>query len=237
MSSIVLKCLKVFCILTLSFGFYYCGKDNDNRSQGKTENKSPENPNADSNNTELKVSDDFIVDYDLVGKMNGNMRIYRKGNKLKQSINSEIMGMKNKNDIYIIDNFVFSVTEVANKKFGVRTNLQDFNMQKQTGETITDFRQFEKFLEEKKIIGSENILGHNGDIYDLGNGLSLTVYNKRYILRIKSPEFMATATKIESNPVFASNEFDLPANIEFKNVNPQSKKNGSLDSILNQFKK
>lgn len=223
---------KVLIILTLCFTFSFCNKEDKTESKNKTETSKTE-----SSNNDLKITDDFIIDYDLVGRLNGKMTIYRKGNKLKQDINSEIMGMQSKNEIYVLDNFVFTVTDMGGKKFGAKTDLQNYNMQKQTGETITDFTQFEKFLESKKVVGSENILGYICDIYDLGNNVALSVNNKRYILKIKAPEFMATATKLETNPTFSANEFELPSDINFKNINPQGTKNETLDSLLKEFKK
>lgn len=211
-----------------------CGKKNEETSQQqKQETNSGKNEITSSG----KISDKFVINYDLIGKMTGKMQIFREENKLKQNINSEIMGMANKNAIYIIDNSVYSVTEIGGKKFGMKTSLGEFNSQKQTAETIVNFKEFEQFLDSKKVTGNENILGYNCDIYDAGNGVFLYVYNKRYLLKMRTPEFQATATEINVNPTFAANEFELPKDVDFKNSAQKKFDKQALDSIVNKIKK
>ncbi|MEP7147098.1 MAG: hypothetical protein ABI792_08820, partial [bacterium] len=95
----------------------------------------------------------------------------------------------------------------------------------------------EKFLSSKNITGSENILGYNCDIYDAGNGMNLSVYNKKYILKIKSPDFMAVATKMNTNPTFAPDEFKLPDNVDFKTAQAKEFDKKTLDSAIQKMKK
>ncbi len=217
-------------ILTVS---YSCNKSSKIDSQG---NKT-DTGRTETGNKELKSSDDFIISYNMVGKLGGTMEMLRKGNKLRQNINSEIMGMKSENVIYIVDNYVYSIMILEGKKIGMKTSLQDYNSQKTTGETIVDFKEFENFLNGKKITGSENILGYNCDIYDIGKDVSLSVYNKRYILKIKTPEFMATATKLDNSPTLPADEFDVPPDVDFRGVSSRNIDKKYLDSLVNKMKK
>jgi len=184
-----------------------------------------------------KLTDDFIVEYNVVGALNGTMNIMRSGNKMKQIINSEMMGMKNLNTIYIVNGTVYTITDIGGKEFATKTGLADFNKQKETGETIVDFKEFEKFLDSKTIAGNENIIGYNCDIYDLGNNVSISVYKKRYILKIKSSQFMATASRIDAHPSFAAGEFDIPSNVQFGIATPKELNKKNLDSIVNKLSK
>ncbi len=214
-------------LITALFIFNSCDKENKTELQGnKNQNDKKENI------TDNKDSGSFIISYDLQGMINGKMDILRSGNNLKQRINSNIMGMENTSTIYILNNNVYSITEAGGQKFATKTDLNEYNSRKQTGETISDFKEFEKFLSDKNIIGSENILGYNSDIYDTGNGMNLTVYNKKYILKIKSPDFMALAVKLNNNPSFAQDEFKLPENIDFKNAQSKEFDKKSLDSAI-----
>jgi len=171
------------------------------------------------------------VTYDLTGKMNGKITILRKDNKLKQEINSEFMGVQTSNQVYVLDDFVYSISDMNDKKFGTKTNLEDFSGGKNAGDIITNFREFEKFISTKKITGTENILGYKCDIYEIGNGTELSIYDKKYILKIKNPAFTAIATKLEADPVFPEDEFTVPSYTEFKNTNPSEISKDFLDSL------
>jgi len=235
--------LKIILLMLTLFvlTFYSCGKDESksgNETGGKdkvTEEKKENTEGTSSGDTDL--SDDFIITFQLQGGMNGDMTMYRSGKKLKQIINTEIMGLPSKNQVYIIDNFVFTVTEIKGKRMGVKTNIQDYNKQKQSAETITDPKEFASYLADKKIVGSENILGKNCDIYDTGNNTQLSIHNKLYVMRIKSTQFMATATDIKTNPEFSSNEFEIPSDVNFRSINSDGKGMEQLDSIMNEAKK
>lgn len=235
--------LKIILLMLTLFvlTFYSCSKDETktgiekNEKENVAEEKKENTEGTSSGDSDL--SDDFIITFKLEGAMNGDMTMYRSGKKLKQIINTEIMGLPNKNHVYIIDNFVFTVTEIKGKKMGVKTNIQDYNKQKQSGETITDPKEFASYLADKKIVGSENILGRNCDIYDTGNGTQLSINNKMYVMRIKSPQFMATATEFKTNPDFSSNEFEIPSDVNFRSINSDGKGMEQIDSIMKEAKK
>ncbi len=221
-------------LILFIFIITFCGKEKTD------EPKTGSNDTAKTINSEVNAGEktgDFIISYDLEGLLKGKMEIFRSGEKLKQKINSEIMGNKNSNVIYIKDKIVYSVIDVGGKKFGTKTDLGNYNNIKQTGETITDFNEFEKFLDSKNISGSENILGYKCDIYEISDPIRLSVYNKRYILRIKTPEFIATATGLNTSPVFSVNEFDLPADVDFNKTDSKGIDSRALDSIVSKIRK
>ncbi|MBS1518693.1 MAG: hypothetical protein JSS91_11455 [Bacteroidetes bacterium] len=218
--------------------FTSCGKED--KKTGTSENQKTEEKKETPEGTssgDLKPSDDFVITFSLQGAMNGEMTMYRSGKKLKQEISSDVMGMKNKTEVYIIDNFVFTVTDINGKKMGIKTDIQDYNKKKQTAETITDPKEFENYLADKKITGSENILGMNCDIYDMGNNTSLSIHDKRYVLKIKSPQFVATATRFEGKPSFSGKEFEIPADVNFRSINTEGSSMEKLDSIMKDVKK
>jgi len=228
----VKKILTFLFILFISVNLTSCGNKKNSETQNKTET-----PNPDNNKKTVEQSNNFIANYELTGMMNGTMTIYKNGNNLRQKINTEIMGMKNINNVYIVNDEVYNVTEVGDKKFGNKTSLKEYNLSKQTGETITDFKEFEKFISGKKVVGTENIIGYNCDIYDMGNGMNISVYDKKYILKIRNAEFMAVATKLDMNPAITSNEFEIPKDVDFKSKDPSKIKKETLDSMMNNLKK
>ena len=219
--------------LISSLLFFSCGKEDKTEPTGN-KTKAPETISSPNDNA---ASNDFVIKYDLEGIMKGNMEIFRSGKKLKQNISSEIMGTQSNNIIYVLDGNVYSIIDIGGKKFGTKTDLESYNKLKQTGETITDFAEFEKFLSNKKISGTDIVLGKKCDIYNLSDGIDIFVFNKRYILKIKTPEFMATATSINTNPTFSGNEFVLPADIDFKKTDPKEYPDSSMDSLVNKLRK
>lgn len=231
---------KVFSytLLMIAVIFFSCGKENKKESTGgKTDNKDTSSSSAgsDSKKTDM-ISNDFIINYDISGKVSGNMSMYRGGDKIKQVMNMEVMGVNTSSNIYIMNDIVYTVTDVGGAKFGNKINLDEYNKKnRSTGETITDFKDFEKFLADKKIIGTEEILGKKCDIYETAKGVDVSIYDKKYILKIKSPEFTAVATEMDPSPTFASNEFEIPRDVEFKSGGKTGFDKGALDSLAKKY--
>lgn len=233
MNNLIIKKLLTFLIiLFIGVNLNSCGNEKKSEPQNKSET-----PVEDNKEKSLGSDNSFIINYNLTGMMKGTMTIYKNGNSIRQKINSEVMGMKNTVNTYIVNDEVYNVTEIGDKKMGNKTSLKEYNAMKQTGETITDFKEFEKFISGKKVVGTENIIGHNSDIYDMGNGMSISVYEKKYILKIKNAEFMAVATMLDINPVINLNEFEIPKDVDFKSIDPSKIKKEDLDSILKDLKK
>lgn len=224
--------------LIIAVIFFSCGKDNKKESTGEktdTRDTSTVSAGSDSKNTDL-MSNDFIINYDISGKMSGSMSMYRDGDKIKQIMNMEVMGVKTSSNIYIMNDVVYTITDVGGTKFGNKINLDEYNKKnRSTGETITDFKDFEKFLSDKKIIGTEEILGKKCDIYETAKGIDVSIYDKRYILKIKSPEFTAVATEMDPSPTFSANEFEIPDDVNFNSDGKTGFDKGALDSLAKKY--
>ncbi|HMS66199.1 MAG TPA: hypothetical protein PKD83_13230 [Ignavibacteria bacterium] len=222
-----------------------CNKDSDKQDNLSKTDKTGENSNSINTDSSFKTktektvssSDDFIIDYNISGSITGNMSIYRSGNQFKQVISTVILGAASGSAIYIKDNNVYSFTEIGGKTFGKKVSLSEYNKTKQTGETIIDVNEFQRFLSSKKLKGNENIIGHECYIYETAPDMTISVYDKKYVLKIQNPQFTAIATGLEMNPSFKSNEFELPKTVNF---NPDSSKNTNkkgIDSIMKELKK
>jgi len=220
-------------VFVLTIAISSCGKDENIQNKTKTEKSTVKDTVKDTvTNREVTSGNDFVIEYNMMGAMKGKMTIYRSGTKLKQVIESVVLGIKNTNEIYIQDKFVFSVTNVAGKKFGIKTNITDYNNNKQTGETITDFTEFQKFIGTKRVIGNETILEQKCDIYETAPDVSISVSDKKYVLQIKTSQFLALATKLDKAPVFTAAEFQIPSDVDFKSIGNDKVKQEVLDSII-----
>jgi hypothetical protein len=230
--------LYLMLIIFLSAGVLTSCKDSKDTSEGDTKNG--ETAGEDVSSKELDLSENFIITYDLQGVMQGKMKLFRQGKKLKQEIESEIMGKKSSNQVYIDGENAYVVTAIDEMKMGTKLNMSDYNEQKQTGETITDPKEFEEFLNSKNKTGTETILGKETDVYDVGNNTKLSVYKNMYVLKISSPEFQAVATDIQINPSFSTDEFTVPTDVDFITMGdmPKDMKNlKNLDSMMEKFKR
>ena len=222
---------SLFFILILTALLSSCG---DDEQKVQTQKSQPVKTSSESKES----GDNTSITYALSGAINGTMTIKRNGSELKQLIDSEMMGMKSRNEIYIKGDLAYSITEVAGKKMAMKTSLKEYNNRKLTGETIADPKEFQRLLEGKKVTGNEKILGYDCEIFDLGNNVFLSVADKKHILRIKSPEFLAVATDLQKMPQDSGSEFELPAGVEFKMVAPQdAPRKSELDSALKELKK
>ncbi len=221
---------NVFLFIVLTF-LASCGNEEQKLQTQK--------PQTGSSTTESKeIGDNTSITYALSGAINGSMTIKKNGTELKQLIDSEMMGMKSQNTIFIKGDLAYSITEVAGKKMAMKTSLKEYNNRKMTGETIADPKEFKRLLEGKKVSGNEKLLGYDCEIYDLGNNVFLSVADKKHILRIKSPEFLAVATNIQAMPQNSASEFELPTDVDFKMVSPRdTPRKSELDSALKELKK
>ncbi len=221
----------IFLLMIVLAFISSCGNE-----EQKMQTQKPQSGNA--TNESKEIGDNTSITYALSGAINGTMTIKRNGTELKQLIDSEMMGMKSRNEIYIKGDIAYSVTEVAGKKMAMKTSLKEYNNRKMTGETIADPKEFQRLLEGKKIAGNEKILGYDCEVYDLGNNVFLSVAGKKHILRIKSPDFLAVATNMQAMPQNSAAEFELPTDVVFKMVAPQEAPGKSkLDSVIKEMKK
>lgn len=214
------------------FALQACGNKKEQQVQ-ETAGTNKSSPKQDAANDESTS-----ITYQLTGAINGSMNIKRDGKELKQVIDSEMMGMKSRNEIYVKGPTVYSITEINGKRMAMKTSLSEYNGRKLTGETIADSKEFQKLIEGKSVTGTETIVGKTCEIIDLGNNVSLSVADKKHILKIKSPEFLAVATEFQSLPGSSSSEFELPAGVDFKSVSPRAPNaKENLDSVVKDLKK
>lgn len=225
--------IKEVCAAAVLVFLISCG---EKKEVNQTETATPKSK-AEQVVTGKDLGDNTSITYSLSGALNGKMTINRNGKDLKQIVDSEVMGIQSKNITYIKENTVYSITEVAGKKLGIKTDLSKYNSMKQTGETIADPDEFRKFLEGKSVKGTEDILGYKCNIYDMGNNVSLSVADGKYLLRIKAPDFLAIATAIQPLDADNTSEFAVPADIEFKSVTPDNDLKDALESKKELLKK
>jgi hypothetical protein len=83
------------------------------------------------------------------------------------------------------------------------------------------------------VIGTETILGKECEIYDTGEGNTMSVYDKKAVLRVKSKDMTMTATKLDSSPGLSSSDFDVPADVEFIDMEDMMKGMKNMKNLEN----
>lgn len=186
---------------------------------------------------ESAQGNNFHITYKAEGIINGTMDIIKIGDKFKQEMEVDVKGIKSKSDVYVLGDAVYSVTDVAGMKHGFKADLSEYNKKKQIGENFSDFRDLENYLKGTTKKGSEEILGCNCEIYETGKGIFLSVCDNKYVLRIKGPEFTATAINLDKDPSVSSDRFEVPKDVDFSRKNPGAVGKEKVKELMEKYKK
>jgi hypothetical protein len=147
------------------------------------------------------------------------MIMEKAGGKVKQIMNMQTSGKSFVSTNYIIGNEVFTVIDAAGHKMGTKISMEDYKKKLGVEGNSIDMTQFDKFLDENaKKVGEETILGKNCEIYDIKGNSKISVYDKKYVMRIASQAFNAVATNLDTNPDFPADNFDVPKDVDFKSM-------------------
>ena len=182
-------------------------------------------------------AEDFHIKYKTEGIINGTMDIIKSGDKFKQKMNVDVKGIKSVTDVFVLENEVYTVTDIAGMKTGFKTDLSEYNQRKQKSENFTDFRDLKSYLKDKKKTGEEEILGYKCDVIETDKGISLSVYEDKYVLKISGPQFTATATALEKNPTVSAAEFEVPKDVDFSKKGSDVMSKEKIKEMLDKYKK
>lgn len=233
--------LSLYLLLfTMSVMFFSCDKESKQTDGNLKSDKSAESTEGNSTGEESvkneQLGENVKINYNLIGVISGSMSVARSGNMLKQIVSTEVLGVNSSNVVYILNDTVYSISQAGVKLVGQKIKFGEFKKGSQTGETIVDPKELEKFLETKSVIGTENILGYQCDIFETGPDMSISVYDSKYVLRILIPQFQAVAVKLDLNPSFPGDEFIVPDNIDFSNDYSKKPSKEEMESMLKNLK-
>lgn len=234
---IYLIALFIFFVVS-ALALNSCGKKNEEAAKDKPVQKE-ESTKPQSESSGNISGGDYMIEFTTEGLIKGKMKTFKIGDKFKQTMDAEIKGMKSKTDIFVKDKTVYTVTDIAGVKTGFKSDLDEFSKKKKTGENFTDFRDVEKYLEGKNPAGTEEVLGYKCDVYETAPGIFLSVNDKKYVLKIKGPEFSAIATAFDKNPKVSSAEMDIPTDVDFNgidNINKNGMDKKKIDELIKKYK-
>lgn len=214
-----------------------CGKKEEQTvTQEKPKQTSESSDNAGTSGSNIS-GEDFHIKFKTEGIIVGTMDIIKSGDKFKQKMDVDVKGIKSTTDVFVLENEVYTVTDIAGMKTGFKTDLSEYNQRKQKSENFTDFRDLKNYLKDKKKTGEEEILGYKCDIIETDKGISLSVYDNKYVLKIKGPQFIATATALEKNPSVSADEFEVPKDVDFSKKGPETMSKEKIKEMLDKYRK
>lgn len=208
-----------------------CGKKDSTESAGdnkeSSENKS--NESSDDGGDIDMSSGEFVIEYEMEGpEVKGTMTLYRKGEDFKTVMNGDFGGMSGGSSMALYEGgYVYTVMDMGGKKTGIKLKVDDYKKDKDN----FDMKDIEKQLDKYKMIGTETILGKECEIYDTGEGTTMSIYDKKAVLRVKSKDMTMTATKMDTSPDLSASEFDVPTDVEFMDMDEMMKGMKNLKNI------
>ncbi len=224
---------KIFTILFFAFSVYSCGKES-NTGSGKT---GTGKDSVVESSSKSEIPENFIIKYTLAGKREGKMLMLRNNDKLKIVFDFASGGVSSINEMYLLNDTVFTVIRQGASKVGSRTGYKNFREAYIGNELIIGASGLGKYLENAKVIDKEKVLGYDCDIYELSDRTVVAVYNKKYALKISKPLYIATATSLEIDPEFSQTEFQLPGDVEYHDKDKRIIKFGTKEDSIAYYNK
>jgi len=210
-----------------------CGKKDSTETAGdnkeSTENKS--NESSDDGGDIDMSSGEFVIEYQMEGpEVKGTMTLYKMGEDFKTEMKGDFGGMSGGTSMALYDgDYVYTVMEMGGKKTGIKLKVDEFKKDKDN----FDMKDIEEQLDKYKMIGTETILGKICEIYDTGDGTTMSIYDRKAVLRVKSKDMTMTATKMNTSPDLSSSDFDVPSDVEFMDMDEMMKGMKNLKNLEN----
>lgn len=225
--------LKTSLILIFAFSLISCGKENGSGSKKTADQVSD---NKSSINTK-DTSANFIIKYDLSGKRIGKMKFIRDKDNFLQEMDYESGGVRAFNQMFFLNDTVFTVIRSDGRKVGSRSAYKNFIQTFSGNELFVGTKDFSKYLDSAKTSGREKILGYDCEIFELSDKSTVYVYNRRYPLKIMRSIYTATATELLLNPMIDQTEFKLPDDLEYHDKDKRIIKFGTKEDSIAYYNK
>lgn len=225
--------LMVVSLFTLTS----CGDNKENTESSGEKNNIENNESSESNDNTSSgdidmSSGEFKITYQMDGKdMKGTMTLYKMGDKFKTDMKADAGEMKGMNSMAISDGeYVYSVVDMMGTKKGLKMKISDYEKDDDFG----SMADVEEELSKYKVIGTETILGKECEIYETDEkGNTISVYNKKAVLKMKSPEMTVVATDFDTSPGLSDSDFKIPDDVEFVDMEEMLKGMKDLKNLEN----
>lgn len=165
-----------------------------------------------------KISDEFKIEYEVSGPVSGKMAIFRKGEKFRSDLNTDLMGQSMNTTTFSDGRYVYMHIDAMGIKKAIKILLEKYEKEMNTEKQDVDLMSFMEHLDEYEKIGTETVLGKECDKYKVNEGVTFSVYDNMYILKIENPGMKMTAVNLDTDASLSDNLFDTPEGVEFTEV-------------------
>ncbi len=213
--SISLINLKLFVFLLLcSFILVSCGKKDDSTSKTDSEKKEEKSDSKIENITE-NTPVHYVME--ATGEMKGTYEVWGKGKKAYVKMNYEVAGKNMKSEMWMTEDMMYTLTDVAGKKMGIKMDPKKWAEQ---NEKKKDFNpmSFKEGCKDCEKIGEEEVIGKKCEIYKDKNGIKYSVYKERIPLKIVMEKITMQAKELDIDPKISDDMFNPPKDVEFSDM-------------------
>lgn len=202
-------------LISLTFLFASCSKEDKPETAGE-EKQGETKEDAISTDTEVAS---FLVKYKIEGgMMDGTVTTIAKDENFKTSVVFDMMGQKLETVTFSSGDSVFMMMDMGVVKQNIVMGLEEFKGETGDDPTQMNVAKLQEELKKHTKLGTETILDKVCQIYDLGNGMLMSVYDDKIPLKIQSAEMTLVATEYEMNPSLPDDTFKRPEGVEFKSI-------------------
>lgn len=206
--------LLVF-LISITFLFTSCSKEDKPETAGDDKK---EETKDDIISTDTEVGS-FLVKYKIEGGiMEGTVTTIAKDENFRTSVTFDMMGQKLETVTFSSGDSVFMMMDMGVAKQNIVMGLEEFKGETGDDPTQMNVAKLQEELKKHKKLGTETILGKVCQIYDLGNGMLMSVYDDKIPFKIQSSEMTLVATEYEMNPDLPADVFKRPEGVEFKSI-------------------
>ncbi|KAA0210585.1 MAG: hypothetical protein OZ913_00545 [Ignavibacteriaceae bacterium] len=205
--------LVVFALL-FSLTFLSCSKQENPTDKPGAEDKTEESKTEISG--EVKS---FQVQYKITGGiMEGESTQIVQGSDFKSTVSFKVAGQSFETVTFSSGDSVYMMMDMGYAKQNVVMGLKEFKGESSDDPTKMDIAGLQEELKKHKKLGTETIIGKLCQIYDIGGGTLMSVYDDQIPLKIQNKEMTLVATAFEINPELPKDTFTPPADVVFKSV-------------------
>ncbi len=201
----------------ISLSINSCNK-NDEKPESTDESTKQDKSGDDEN-----ISDEFKIEYEVSGPVTGKMAIYRKGEKFRSDLNTDMMGQSMNTTTFSDGKYVYLSFDAMGIKKAVKILLDKYEKEMNTEKQDVDMMSVMEHLADYEKVGEEIVLGKECDKYKVNEGVTFSVYDNMYILKIENPGMKMTAVNLDTDASLSDDLFETPEGIEFKEVESLAK--------------
>jgi hypothetical protein len=201
----------------IAVGLSSCSKEKE-KPESKNETVEDEKSGSDE-----KISDAFKIEYEVSGPVTGTMEIYRKGDKYRSDLKTNVMNQSMNTSTFSDGKYVYVLLDAMGMKKAIKIPLEKYKKEMDMEKKEVDVMNIEEHLEKYEKTGSETILGMECDKYRINEGVNFSIYDNKYILKMGNPGMKMTAVNLNTDASISDDLFEPTEGVEFKEVESFSK--------------